>query len=217
MSLPEVSADELLWNLITFSPAWVFVVGPFDEELKLVVPCRDAVFEYFLNSIFWTVGHFVQLSWFRGGRGGVVWARGLFEPARFYDLRRALAVDGEGAIAPLLHPVRALGGGLQLASLLTTVGRVNIDVVSWTNVHICATHSFFEVLLVARLRFLQAIIGACDCLVESNEQFMPVPAVRFRTISQTAMQRESGWRPTQYEVKGRRPRGPMDMTVVGIS
>ena len=46
---------------------------------------------------------------------------------------------------------------------------------------------------------------------------MPVPAVRLQTISQTAMQRESRWRSTPYEVEGRRPRGPMDMTVVGIS
>ena len=218
MALPEVSADELLWNVITFRPAWVFVVSPFDEELELVVLCRDAVF---LNSIFWTVGRFVQLSWFRDERGSVVWARGLCDSVLVYDLRRALAVDGAGAIAPLLHPVyqyvRALGGGLQLAFLLTTVGRVNKDVVSWTDVHICATHSFVEVLLVARLRILQTIIGACDCLIESNDEFMPVPAVRFRTISQTAMQRESGWRPTQYEVKGRLPRGPMDMTVVGIN
>ena len=172
MASPEVSADELLWNVITFSPAWVFVVGPFDEELKLVVPCRDAVFEYFLNSIFWTVGHFVQLSWFRDERGSVVWARGLCDSVRVYDLRRALAVDGEGAIAPLLHPVRALGGGLQLAFLLTTVGRVNKDVVSRTDVHICATHSFVEVLLVARVRFLEAVICACDRLVESNKEFM---------------------------------------------
>ena len=49
---PEVSADELFWSVITFSPAWVFVASPFDEELELVVLCRDAVFEYFLNSIF---------------------------------------------------------------------------------------------------------------------------------------------------------------------
>ena len=45
---------------------------------------------------------------------------------------------------------------------------------------------------------------------------MPVPAVRFRTISQTAMQRESGWRPTQYEVEGSRPRGLMYMSFVGV-
>ena len=185
MASHEVSADELLWNVITFSPAWVFVVSPFDEEFQLVVPCRDAVFEYFLNSIFWTVGHFVQLSWFRDERGGVVWARDFCDSVRVYNLCRTLAVDGEGAIAPLLHPVRALGGGLQLAFLFTTVGRVTKDVVSWTDVHIFVTHSFVEVLLVARLRFLQAIIGACDCLFESIEEFMPVPAVRFRTISQT--------------------------------
>ena len=71
MASPEVSADELLWNVITFSPAWVFVVSPFDEELELVVPFRDAVFKYFMNSIFWSVGHFVQLSWFRDERGSV--------------------------------------------------------------------------------------------------------------------------------------------------
>ena len=119
-------------------------------------------------------------------------ARGLRGSVRVYDLRRAFA-DGEGAIAHLLHPVRALGGGVQLAFLLTTVGRVNKDVVSWTDVHICAALSFVEVLLVARLRFLQAVIGACDCLVESNEEFMPVPSVRFGAISQTAVQREGGW------------------------
>ena len=84
MALPEVSADELLWNVITFSPAWVFVVGPFDEERKLVVPCRDAVFEYFLNSIFWTVGHFVQFSSFWDERGSVMWARGLRDSVRVY-------------------------------------------------------------------------------------------------------------------------------------
>ena len=125
MASPEVSADEPLWNVITFSPAWVYVVSPFDEELELVVLCRDAVFGYFLNSIFWTVGHFVQMSWFRNERGSVVWVRGLCDSVRVYDLRCALAVDGEGAIAPLLHPVCALGGGLQLAFLLTIVGRVN--------------------------------------------------------------------------------------------
>ena len=221
MASPEVSADELPWNVITFSPAWVFVVSPFDEELELVVFCRDAVFENFLNSIFWTVGHFVQLSWFRDERGCVVRARGLRDSVRVYDLRCALVVDGEGTIAPLLHPVQALSGGLsgglQLALLLTTVGRVNKYVVSRTDFHICATHALAEVLLVSRLRFLQAVIGACDCLVESNEELMPVPAARFRAISQTAVQREGGWRPTQYEIEGRRPRGPMGMTVVGIS
>ena len=144
-------------------------------------------------------------------------ARGFCDSVRVYDLRRAFAVDGERAIAPFLYPVRALGRRLQLALLFTTVGRVNKDVVSRTNVQICAAHAFVEVLLVARLRILQAVIGACDCLVESNEEFIPVPVVRFRAISQTAVQRESGWRPTQYEVEGRRPRGTMDMTVVGIS
>ena len=202
--------------MITFSPAWVSVVSPFDEELELFFLCHNAVFKYFLNSIYWTVGRFVQLSRLRGERGGVVRAWGLCDSVRVYDLRFALAVDSEGAIAPLLHPVRALGGGWQLAFLLTTVGRVNKDVVSRTDVHICAAHSFVEVLLVARLRFLQAFIGACDCLVESNEEFMPVPAVRFRAISQTAVQKESGWRSNQYEVEGRRPCGPMDMAVVGV-
>ena len=58
MASPEISAAELLWNVIKFSPAWVFLVSPFDEELELVFLCREAVFENFLNSIFWTVGHF---------------------------------------------------------------------------------------------------------------------------------------------------------------
>ena len=97
-------------------------------------------------------------------------ARGLCDSVRVYDLRRAFAVYGEGAIAP----VWALGGGLQLALLLTTVGRVIKDVVSRTDVHICAAQSFVEVLLLALLRFPQAVIGAWDCLVESNEEFMPV-------------------------------------------
>ena len=119
-----------------------------------------------------------------------VWAWGLCDSVRVYDLRCAFAVYGECAFAPLLYPVRALGGGLHLALLLTTIGRVDKDVFSRTDVHICATHSFVEVLLVARLRFLQAVIRACDCLVESNEEFMPAPAVRFRKILQTAMQRE---------------------------
>ena len=126
--------------MIAFSPASVFVVSPFYEELELVVLCRDAMFECFLNSLFWTVGHFVQFSWFRDERGSVVWARSLRDSVRVYDLRRALAVDGEGAIAPLLYPVRALGGGLQLPLLLATVSRVSKDVVSRTDVHICAAH-----------------------------------------------------------------------------
>ena len=186
MASLEVPANELFWNVIAFSPAWVFVVSPFDEEIELVVLSRDAVFEYFLNSIFWNVGHFVQLSWLRGECGSVVRARGLCDSVRVYDLRRAFAIYGEGAIAPFLYPVRALGGGLRLSILLNTIGRVNKNVISRTDVHICAAHPFVEVLLVARLRFLQAVIGACDCLVESNEEFMPVPAVWFRAMSQTA-------------------------------
>ena len=183
MASPAISADVLFRYVITLSPALVFVGSPFDEEVELVVLCRDVVFQRFLSSIFRTSGHFVQLSRFRGERGSVVRARGLCGTVQVYDLRPALAVDGEGAIAPFLCTERALGGGLQLPLLLATDGRVNKDVVSQTDFHIRAAHPFVEVLLVARLRFLQARIGACDCLVESDEEFMSVPAVRFRAIS----------------------------------
>ena len=145
--------------MITFSPAWVFVVSRLHEELELVILCRDAVFEYFLNSIFWTVRHFVQLSWFRGERGSVVRARGLCDSFPVYDLCHAIVVDGEGAVAPLLYPVRALGGRFQLSFLFATVGvvGVNKDVVCLTDFHIRAAHPVFEVLLVARLRFFKRL------------------------------------------------------------
>ena len=100
-----------------------------------------------------------------GRRGSVVRARGLRDSVRVYDLLRAHAIDVEGAIAPLLHPVRALGKGLQLAFLFATVDRVHKNVGFWTDVYIRAMHPVVEVLLIARLCFLQAGIGACDCLV----------------------------------------------------
>ena len=75
MALPEVSADELLWNVITFSPAWVFIVSSFDEEFELVVLCRDAVFEYFLNSILWTFGHLFNFPG-SGTNAGALCGRG---------------------------------------------------------------------------------------------------------------------------------------------
>ena len=217
MASPEVFADELIWNVLKFIPARVFVVSPFDEELELVVLCRDAVFQYFLNIIF--SGMSVTLFNFpgSGANAGALCGRGAFVTRSEFMT----------SVAPLrsMMKVRSLlcctrygpsAVGFQIAFLLTTVGRVSRDVVSRTDVHICAAHSFVKVLLVARLPFLQAVIGACDCLVESNEEFIPVPAVRFRAISQNAVQRERGWRPTQYEVEGRRPSGPMDMAVLGV-
>ena len=183
MASLEVSADELYRHVITFSPAWVFVLSPFEEEVELVVRFLDAVLDDFLDRIFRTVIHLVQLSRFRGERRSILRARRPLGLVRVYDLRRALAVDGEGAIPPLLYPVRAIGWGLQFSLILATIGRANKDVISWTDVNISAGHPVIEFLLVACLRFLQAGVGACDCFIESAEELMPVPAVRIRAIS----------------------------------